>query len=164
MLRISKLMDYGTVVLTYMAGAPTQVRSASELAEALKLGQATVSKILKTLGQHNIVVSQRGAHGGYRLARPASEITVAQVLDALDDQPFGLTECTANPGACAVEADCQIRTNGERINDMVRQTLESVTIADMHGTVAYPLTYHTTISQPVKAASTQTAASDMELL
>src|SRR5690625_6918992 len=86
MLRISKLMDYGTVVLTYMAGAPTQVRSASELAEALKLGQATVSKILKTLGQHNIVVSQRGAHGGYRLARPASEITVAQVLDALDDR------------------------------------------------------------------------------
>ncbi len=164
MLRISKLMDYGTVVLTYMAGAPSQMRSAAELAEALRLGPATVSKILKTLGQHNIVVSQRGAHGGYRLARPASEITVAQVLDALDDQPFGLTECTANPGACAVEADCQIRTNWERINDMVRQTLESVTIADMTGTVAHPLTYHTTISQPVKAACTQTAASDMELL
>src|SRR5699024_1725442 len=120
--------------------------------------------ILKTLGQHNIVVSQRGAQGGYRLARPASEITVAQVLDALDDQPFGLTECTANPGACAVEADCQIRTNWYRINNMVRQTLECVNIADMTGTVAHHFSYHTTISQPVKAACTVTAASDMELL
>lgn len=136
MLRISKLMDYGTLVLTYMAGTPDKVISAADLASSLGLGPATVSKLLKTLGQHGLVISTRGARGGYALGRPASEISVAQIIDALDDQPFGLTECTATPGVCSVEADCHIRTNWERINGIVRRTLEEVSVADMLSPVA----------------------------
>ncbi len=131
MLRISKLIDYGTLILTHMAAAPEQVLSASGLASSLGLGPATVSKVLKTLGQHGLVTSTRGARGGYCLARPAHDINIAQIIDALDDQPFGLTECTSTPGVCSVEADCHIRTNWERINTMVRRTLEEVTVADM---------------------------------
>lgn len=143
MLRISKLIDYGTLILTHMAGTPDQVISASELASSLGLGPATVSKVLKSLGQHGLVTSTRGARGGYCLSRPASQINIAQIIDALDDQPFGLTECTATPGVCSVEADCHIRTNWERINTIVRRTLEDVTVADMINPMSdEPVTFH----------------------
>lgn len=143
MLRISKLMDYGTLVLTHMAGTPDRVISAADLALSLGLGPATVSKVLKALGQHQLVTSTRGARGGYVLARPAGEISIAQIIDALDDQPFGLTECTSTPGVCSVEADCHIRTNWERINNIVRRTLEEVSVADMLNPMAdEPLTFY----------------------
>ena len=131
MLRISKLIDYGTLVLTHMAGAPERQFSAAELAMVLNLGPPTVSKVLKLLGQHGLVKSVRGARGGYTLSRPASEINIAQVIDALDEQPFGLTECTSTPGVCSFEAGCQIRINWQRINLAVRRTLEGVNIAEM---------------------------------
>ncbi|MYN12042.1 SUF system Fe-S cluster assembly regulator [Pusillimonas sp. TS35] len=138
MLRISKIMDYGTLVLTHMAGAPTGVYSAADLAATLGLGQPTVSKILKLLGQHGLVRGSRGARGGYTLSRPASQISIADVIDALEEQPFGLTECTAQPGACSVEAGCHIRSNWQRINAIVRRTLEDVSIADMTPPGAIP--------------------------
>ncbi|HHW65118.1 MAG TPA: SUF system Fe-S cluster assembly regulator [Rhodocyclaceae bacterium] len=131
MLRISKLTDYGTLILTHMAGLPGRVHSAAELAEALGLGLPTVSKVLKTLGRHALVSSQRGARGGYVLTRPPAQITVADVIDALEDQPFGLTECSASAGVCSMEGDCRIRDNWQRINTVVRQALQSVSVADM---------------------------------
>ena len=131
MLRISKLIDYGTLVLTHMAGEPARVYSAADLAATLGLGQPTVSKILKMLGQHELVKSSRGARGGYTLGRSAESISIAHIIDALDDQPFGLTECTALPGACTVESGCHIRSNWQRINAIVRRTLENVSVADM---------------------------------
>ncbi|HLR82561.1 MAG TPA: SUF system Fe-S cluster assembly regulator [Paenalcaligenes sp.] len=145
MLRISKIIDYGTLVLTHMGHEPDRIYSASELAQALGLGQPTVSKVLKLLNQSNIVVSTRGAHGGYSLARPAADISIAQIIDALDDQPFGLTECVATPGACAVEPDCQIRSNWQKISDIVRRTLEDVSVADM---LAPTITEHPLTHQP----------------
>lgn len=131
MLRISKIVDYGILVLTHMAARPTHVCSAAELAGALGLGQPVVSKVLKLLTQHGLVASTRGAHGGYRLERAPDRISVAEIIDALEDQPFGLTECTAMPGVCSVEGACHIRTHWQRINLIVRRTLESVTVADM---------------------------------
>lgn len=131
MLRISKIVDYGILVLTHMASRPTHVCSAAELAGDLGLGQPVVSKILKLLAQHGLVASTRGAHGGYRLERDASAINVAEIIDALEEQPFGLTECTALPGVCSVEGACHIRSHWQRINHIVRRTLESVTVADM---------------------------------
>lgn len=131
MLRISKIVDYGTLVLTHMAARPSHVYSTTDLANALGLGQPVVSKVLKLLNQHEIVASLRGVHGGYKLNMSADQISIAQVIDALEEQPFGLTECTAMPGVCSVEADCHIRTHWQRINDIVRHSLESVSIADM---------------------------------
>ncbi|ENO95982.1 SUF system Fe-S cluster assembly regulator [Thauera phenylacetica] len=146
MLRISKLTDYGTLILTHMAGHPGRVHSAAGLAEALGLGLPTVSKVLKTLGRHELVSSQRGAHGGYALARPPNRITVADVIDALEEQAFGLTECSSSSGVCAIESDCRIRENWMRINTVVRQALQAVNIADMvhpgHG-AAFPAPHPT---------------------
>ena len=131
MLRISKIMDYGTLVLTYMAACPERLCSAPEMAKALGLNPPTVSKVLKLLGRRGLVRSVRGVQGGYALGRPAAEISIAQVIDALDEQPFGLTECTALPGSCDFEAACTLRDNWQRINDTVRRALEEVSVADM---------------------------------
>ena len=131
MLRVSKIIDYGTLVLTHMATDPSRVFSATDLATALGLGQPVVSKVLKSLTQREILKSTRGPRGGYMLGRSASDISIADIIDALEEQPFGLTECTATPGTCSVEADCNIRSNWQRINAIVRKTLEQVSIADM---------------------------------
>lgn len=131
MLRVSKIIDYGTLVLTHMAADPERVFSAADLASTLGLGQPVVSKVLKTLTQREIVKSTRGARGGYALSKAPEAISIADIIDALDEQPFGLTECTATPGSCSVEADCNIRSNWQRINAIVRKTLEQVSIADM---------------------------------
>jgi len=131
MLRISKLSDYGTIMLAFMAERPKDLHSAAELAEALQLGPATVSKVLKALAKNSLLIAHRGANGGYALARPPEEITLAEVIDALEEQPFGLTECSSHEGNCAQELSCVMRANWVRINDIVRQALEDVTLADM---------------------------------
>ncbi|MER1968130.1 SUF system Fe-S cluster assembly regulator [Castellaniella sp. GW247-6E4] len=155
MLRISKIVDYGILVLTHMAAHPTHVCSAAELAGALGLGQPIVRKVLKLLAQHSLVASTRGAHGGYRLGRPAQRISIAQIIDALEEQPFGLTECTALPGACSVEEACHIRSHWQRINLMVRRTLEGVSVADMvQGEPIHPV--RTPVGVRITAANTPT--------
>ncbi|MBA3902083.1 MAG: SUF system Fe-S cluster assembly regulator [Rhodocyclaceae bacterium] len=131
MLRISKLADYGTMVTAYMARRPDQLFNAGEIAQALHLGQPTVSKILKMLGRDTLVLSVRGAAGGYTLARSPELITVAEIIDAMEEQPFGLTECSAVEGACTQEDTCIIRGNWRRINGAVRRALEEVSLADM---------------------------------
>lgn len=131
MLRINRLTDYGTLVLTYLASHPGQMRSANDVAIALGLGAPTVSKILKTLGRHELVHSNRGFRGGYSLSRAPETISVADIIDALEEQPFGLTECSASEGVCSFESNCRIRTSWQRINDIVRRTLEDVSLVDM---------------------------------
>lgn len=131
MLRISKITDYGTLVMTRIAAQPERHFSASELSEGLGLGLPTVSKVLKALARHGLVNSVRGAHGGYNLARAAEAITVAEIIDALEEQPFGLTECSASTGVCERESDCRIRVNWLHINTVVRRALEDVSLADM---------------------------------
>lgn len=117
--------------MTHMAAFPDRQFSASELAVALGLGVPTVSKVLKSLGRHGLVVSVRGLRGGYALSRPAREITVADIIDALEEQPFGLTECSALSGLCSYEDACGIRTNWQRINLIVRRALEGVRLDQM---------------------------------
>lgn len=147
MLRISKLADYGTMVTAYMARRPDQLFSAGEIAQALNLGQPTVSKILKMLGRDMLVVSVRGAAGGYTLARSPELITVAEIIDAMEEQPFGLTECSAVEGACTQEDTCIIRGNWRRINGAVRRALEDVSLADM----IRPLPARAPVRAPVRS-------------
>jgi FeS assembly SUF system regulator len=130
MLRMSKLTDYGTVVLTYLANEPGRLHAASEIAERVRVALPTVSKVLKTLVRGGLVASHRGTKGGYALARPAAHITVAQILSALEG-PIGLTECSSNPGQCVQETSCSVRGNWQRINLAIRKALEEVTLAEM---------------------------------
>lgn len=130
MLRVSKLTDYATVVMTCLAGAGDDVQSAQALAERAHLELPTVSKLLKQLAQAGLVVSTRGINGGYRLARAPRDITIADIVTAMEG-PIGMTECSAQVGACDHESHCGVRVNWRRISQAIASALESVTLADM---------------------------------
>lgn len=130
MLRLSKLTDYGTVIMTYMAREPCMLHTAREITDQTHVALPTVSKVLKRLAHAGLLVSYRGVNGGYSLARAPREITVAEIIMALEG-PIGLTECSSSPGLCHQEPLCPIRPNWQRINRAVLATLERITLAEM---------------------------------
>jgi FeS assembly SUF system regulator len=127
---MSKLTDYGTVVMTYLARDPGAVHTAHAIAERIGVALPTTSKLLKTLARAGLVTSTRGTYGGYLLARPAEQISLAAVIAALEG-PIGLTECASEPGSCEQERGCSVRGNWQRINRVVVGALEHVSLAEM---------------------------------
>lgn len=130
MLRISKLADYATVIMTFLAHHHGQSVSARDIAVGTHLGLPTVSKILKRLTAANLLVSIRGASGGYRLKYQAENISVSDILYALDE-PRGLTACTFNPDACALHSVCHIQDNWRRISQFIESVLAHVSLATL---------------------------------
>ena len=136
MIRLSKLADYGIVMMTHLArmrsvpGDQAQC-SAQAIAAATSIAPPMASKILKLLGRSDLLRSQRGAHGGYELARSAAEITVADIIEALEG-PIALTECIEDAeGDCCIEALCPTRTNWQRINAAIREALAGISLDEM---------------------------------
>ena len=130
MLRISRLTDYGTVVLAHLARDDAALVSAAEVAAATGLALPTVSKLLKELAKAEIVMSTRGSHGGYQLARDAAAISAADVIDALEG-PVSITECAAGDSQCDLQADCHVGRTWQRINTAIRRALDEVSLADL---------------------------------
>jgi FeS assembly SUF system regulator len=132
MLRISRLTDYATVVLATLAEEPQRVQTATALAERTRIAAPTVSKLLKQLQRANLVSSTRGLHGGYQLARPAAQITAADILDALEG-PVALTDCAAGEGHCGIENHCRVGRVWQRLNLAIRRSLQDVSLAQLAG-------------------------------
>jgi len=132
MIRLSRLADYGIVLATCCArDSDKDTFTSRELASRTGLPLPTVGKILKALCRHGILVSQRGPHGGYSLARPANTITVAELIEALDG-PIALTECNASvAGLCDMESTCPVRSNWQIINRTVASALGNLTLLQM---------------------------------
>jgi FeS assembly SUF system regulator len=130
MLRISKLTDYGTVVLAHLAAAPAVVCSAADVAAATRIGLPTVSKLLKALARAGLVASTRGANGGYQLARHPRDISAAEVIDALEG-PVSITECSALDSHCDYESNCNVGNAWQRINVAIRRALDEVSLSDL---------------------------------
>lgn len=130
MLRISRLTDYGTVLLAHLAAHQATVCSASDVAQATGIALPTVSKLLKLLARAGLVTSTRGASGGYRLARAPQEISAADVIDALEG-PVSITECSASDGDCEHESVCSVGGAWQRINVAIRRALRDVTLNDL---------------------------------
>lgn len=130
MFRLNKLTDYATVVMTLLAESPQQLRGASEIAELTRLELPTVAKLLKLLGKAGLLVSVRGARGGYRLQRAPELISVADIIMAIDG-PFAMTECGVHGGQCHHEAHCQVRGNWRKISQAIESALRAVTLRDM---------------------------------
>ena len=137
MLKVNKLTDYATVILSYMASKPTHTYSALDITSAVNINQPTVSKVLKHLTQEGLVISHRGVSGGYHLASDPKVISVAQVIRAMEGQ-LGMTECSIEPGLCELESTCALRTNWQKISNAVLIALESVSIADMQQPMVQP--------------------------
>lgn len=130
MLKMSRLTDYGTGVLAYLASAGDRPHSTSEVAELTGLPGATVSKVLKLLTRAGLVTSHRGAQGGYVLSRPAADITAAEVIDALEG-PVALTACSIEDGSCDLEALCLVGNAWQRINIAIRHALDEISLAEL---------------------------------
>ncbi len=132
MLRMGKLTDYATVVLASLAHEPTRHRAAAELAERTRLARPTVSKVLKGLQRAGLVISSRGAQGGYRLARRPEEINAAQIL-AVFEGPLAITECSGAASQCGLERQCGVSGAWRRVNAAIRRALEDVTLQQLAG-------------------------------
>lgn len=130
MLRISKMADYGTIVLTTMAKEPERTQSVAEIVSLTGLTIPSVSKLLKRFVREGLVLSLRGAKGGYKLSRSPAEISTAQILQAIDG-PIGVTECSAHPGSCRHEVSCQVRANWQMVNRAMLGALEQITLKQM---------------------------------
>ncbi len=130
MLKLSKITDYATVILSHLAKQPDSILTAQEISDATGITQPTVSKILKQLAKARLLISVRGAKGGYQLAYTPKSISVAQVINALEG-PIALTECSTSQKNCHQVADCEIQRNWSLINQKIYAALDSVTLADL---------------------------------
>jgi FeS assembly SUF system regulator len=151
MLRISRLTDYATVLLATLAGEPGRVQTATALAEQTHIAAPTVSKLLKQLQRAGLVTSTRGLHGGYQLSRPASQISAAAILDALEG-PMALTDCAAGHGNCEIEESCRVSRVWQRLNLAMRRALYDVSLAQLAGLDAAPARL-ATLEREMKAAT-----------
>jgi FeS assembly SUF system regulator len=132
MLRITRQTDYGVMILTRIAQEGTaRIHTARDLAAETEVPLPTVSKILKLLARAELLQSQRGVKGGYRLARHPAEITLVEVIRAIEG-PIAMTECVeSSPGECDKESWCPVRSNWRMINDAVEGALAGITLARM---------------------------------
>jgi FeS assembly SUF system regulator len=136
-IRISKLTDYATVILASLARDEDTRRTAADVARQCHLALPTASKLLKQLQRARLVDSTRGLHGGYRLARPARQISAAAILDALEG-PLALTECATGNSHCDLQSSCNVGDSWQRINHAIRQSLQEITLAELAGLESNP--------------------------
>jgi FeS assembly SUF system regulator len=132
MLRLSKLTDYAVVVLIRLESDRVGlVQTSPGIAAATGVPEPTVAKVLKSLSSAGLVVSQRGARGGYRLAKPVSAISIADVIAAIDG-PIALTACVEAAAApCEVRGMCAVRGRWDLVNEAIEQALSAISLADM---------------------------------
>ncbi len=140
MIRLSRMADYSVVLMTYLASHPERPQSALDLTIASGLPGPTVGKLLNILARVGLLTSFRGVGGGYALTRTPGDISVAEVIHAVDG-PIALTECIHDAsGECNLEASCPARGSWQVINDVVRRALSSVSLADV--IIATPFAAH----------------------
>lgn len=139
MFRLSKITDYGILLLSQMASTAMRegraskepvIHNARELADQVDLPLPVVSKILKSLAREGVLESHRGARGGYSLAVDAEQLTVSRMITVLEG-PVAMTECAASVGLCLHEDSCAMRSPWQIINNVVKNALDEITLADL---------------------------------
>ncbi|MEQ1800326.1 MAG: SUF system Fe-S cluster assembly regulator [Gammaproteobacteria bacterium] len=139
MLRISKLTDYGTMILVHLAAHQGRLHSASDVAAGTRLALPTVQKLLKLLARSDLVRSVRGSEGGYVLARAPGNISASDILDVLEG-PLSITECSTAESRCELENGCPVGGAWQKINRGIRGALGEITLADLaHPPREFPL-------------------------
>lgn len=131
MLRVSKLADYATIIMVYLARA-NRLCNVSDIAKATHLAKPTVSKLVKRLLKADLLISVRGAKGGYRLSRKEDAISVAEIIKAIEEKS-GLTQCVELPGHCALEPVCHVRGHWQVISQVVEKALMNVSLKALVG-------------------------------
>ena len=134
-MRLSSQEEYGLRCLLRLARheGPEPLRI-QEIAEAEGMTPEYVAKLMRVLRNGSLVKSTRGAAGGYRLERPAADVTVWEAVEVLGGEFFPDSFCEAHPGSlrdCVHSTDCSIRALWRGLNGLLRHALSSITLADL---------------------------------
>lgn len=127
------MTDYAILMMVELARGG-EMMSAQALAARIHVEAPTASKVLKLLAGNGLLESYRGANGGYRVNRTAAQISVAEVIAAIEG-PIAMTECSVEEGLCSQEDNCELRGNWQRISLAVAQALREVSLAEMSAPV-----------------------------
>lgn len=131
MIKLSKMTDYGVVIMSEMARIPGRVMTAPDVSLHTGLTVPTAAKILRMLAKSPLVISHRGAHGGYELGCDPADVSIAEIVRIMEG-PVAVTSCVdESEHDCAVEDSCPMRGGWEKINRALNTALEEVTLADM---------------------------------
>ena len=106
------------------------MHTAKELSEFSGIPLPTVTRILKMLSNEGLLESQRGAQGGYTLTRNSTDISVAEVIEAMEG-PIALTECASDDCGCSLEPNCAVGKPWQKINKAINDVLEGISLFDM---------------------------------
>ena len=131
-MRLTHLADYAVVMMTAAARRDSQARlSAAELSADTGVPLPTAQKLMGKLASAGLLTSARGAGGGFTLARPVTEISLADIVEAVEG-PIVLTSCVdAERHECALEAACQVRPHMGVVNHAVRGALGAVSLQEL---------------------------------
>lgn len=125
-MQITRQADYALRAMVFLSRMPDGERAATKLiAEKQKIPPSFLAKIVSALSTRGLIDTLRGAHGGVALARPASEISLLEVIEAIDG-PIALNECTVAPGNCDKADDCPL-------HDIWQETQDAL-VAKLRGT------------------------------
>ncbi len=141
MVRITKLTDYAVVILAFIASDPNRLFQAKEISNHTSINLPTVSKLLKMLAKNNFLLSLRGKDGGYRLKQDADQLSLMDVIEALEG-PFAITECNLGHDHCNTETQCTMRTPWLHINNIISATLAAIKLSDLKNPLYTPKQTH----------------------
>lgn len=131
MIKLSKLSDYAIVVLSRLSSERGEVLTTSALAADTGIPEPTVSKVLKLLAKQEIVISVRGANGGYKMERCPKDITVTEMITALEG-PIALTSCVEHGNSdCMIDTLCPLKSGWQKVNLAVKNALDKVALSDL---------------------------------
>jgi Rrf2 family protein len=131
MLRLSKKADYALMAMKHLAvHADGSAASAREIAENYDIPLELMAKILQRLARSGLVTSLQGTRGGYRLARPTAQITVADIIEAIEG-PLRVTACSTEEENCGQYAKCSVRDPLWRIKDRIVSALSDCTLQEI---------------------------------
>jgi FeS assembly SUF system regulator len=157
MLKLSKLTDYAVVVLVRLS-EESGIQTSGGIAANTGVPEPTVAKVLKIMTTAGLVLSQRGARGGYRLAKPLATISIVEVIMAIDG-PIALTACVEHsPTICDASSLCPVKGRWDMVNTAIRDALSAISLADMRPTCFFPLPAHHVPQRGVSASSVAPAS------
>lgn len=137
MIRVSRMADYGVVAMTHIARRANELHTAASVAEATGVPPPSAIKLLKLLAKQGLLESRRGAKGGYALIRAPAEISVAELIVAVDG-PIALADCLDGlAGNCSLESFCSVRSPWQKVTAAIRVALEEVSLAEIIASTAY---------------------------
>jgi FeS assembly SUF system regulator len=131
MIKLGKLTDYAIVVLTQLSREGDAARSAPQLAEKTGIPEPTVAKVLKTLAREKLVESVRGAAGGYRLSKGAQDLSLCDIIEAVEG-PIAIASCVSDlEEPCGAQSRCPSRGKWDPVNRAIRSALQELKLCDM---------------------------------